>query len=150
MYGIGGYEGNGQWVWIMNSNIRLYGDFWGYFAYNFDKPEECLIVGTNPVYTWQLTLYFGSSLVPRLMWPAINEDQCTNNYGYGCEIIQFINSVPATTKWLVRYFFFQSSNQLDVLLYIKYLILFTIHRSTESQCAAIGGKWRPFYTWTPV
>ncbi len=102
MYGIGGYEGNGQWVWIMNSNIRLYGDFWGYFAYNIEKPEHCLVVGTNPTYTWQLTLYFGSTLRPKLMWPAINEDQCTSNYGYGCELIQFSNSIPATTKWVVR------------------------------------------------
>lgn len=104
IYAIQGVRGDNYEDWVMQSNMRVYGDFWGYFAYNILTPEDCLRNGSaiSPTYTTPFLNYHWGFANPKIMVPAIDEQQCTNNYGYGCQIFQPKNGVPATNMWLLR------------------------------------------------
>ncbi len=100
----GGTSNDHGWDWYASSNIRLYGDFWGYFGYNLLSENDCLHRDPRVLNTYP------DGFVPyasraRLMWPAKTEDECTNNYdpSHGCEILSPKNQAPGTTVWIQRY-----------------------------------------------
>ncbi len=116
LYTIDHGYGPGVWHWYMQADIRLYGDFWGYWFYNFRSEDDCL--NKNPdLHHWTFSGIL-ASLTTRLMLPAKTEEECTNNYGYGCEVLSPNNQVPGTTLWVQSgYYLFVIMKNIFPIIY---------------------------------